>query len=70
MQPMLTMAVRAAKQAGELIAKAAQQLQFVDVEVEAKGINDFVTRVDRDAERLIIENLRKAYPTHSFQGEE
>ncbi|HNE92141.1 MAG TPA: inositol monophosphatase family protein, partial [Agitococcus sp.] len=70
MQPMLTMAVRAAKQAGELIAKAAQQLQFVDVEVEAKGINDFVTRVDRDAERLIIENLRKAYPIHGFQGEE
>ncbi len=70
MQPMLTMAVRAAKQAGELIAKAAQQLQFVDIEVEAKGINDFVTRVDKNAERLIIENLRKAYPIHSFQGEE
>lgn len=70
MQPMLTMAVRAAKQAGELIAKAAQQLQFVDIEVEAKGVNDFVTRVDRDAERLIIETLRKSYPTHGFLGEE
>jgi myo-inositol-1(or 4)-monophosphatase len=37
MQPMLTMAVRAAKQAGQMIAKAAQQLQYIDVEVEAKG---------------------------------
>ena len=70
MQPMLTMAVRAAKQAGQMIAKAAQQLQYIDVEVEAKGVNDFVTRVDRDAERMIIEALRKAYPTHGFQGEE
>jgi len=70
MQPMLTMAVRAAKQAGEMIAKAAHQLQFIDIEVEAKGVNDFVTRVDKDAERIIIENLRKAYPIHSFQAEE
>ncbi len=70
MQPMLTMAVRAAKQAGEMIAKAAQQLQFIDIEVEAKGVNDFVTRVDKDAERIIIESLRKAYPIHSFQAEE
>ncbi len=68
MQPMLTMALRAANLAGDIIAKAADRLDLVDV--EAKGFNDYVTQVDRTAERAIIEFVRKTYPDHAIQAEE
>jgi myo-inositol-1(or 4)-monophosphatase len=68
MQPMLNMALRAARAAGELIAKSSDQVDLVDV--EAKGLNDYVTKVDRVAERAIMDILQKTYPTHSFLGEE
>lgn len=68
MQPMLTMAVRAANLAGDIIAKAADRLDLVDI--EAKGYNDYVTQVDRAAERAIIEFVRKTYPEHAIQAEE
>ena len=53
MQPMLTMALRAANLAADIIAKAADRLDLVDV--QAKGLNDYVTQVDQAAERAIIE---------------
>ena len=68
MQPMLTMALRAANLAADIIAKAADRLDLVDV--EAKGLNDYVTQVDTAAERAIIEFVRKTYPGHSIQAEE
>lgn len=68
MQPMLTMALRAARAAGEIIATSADRIDLMDV--EAKGANDYVTKVDRTAERAILENLKKAYPNHSFYAEE
>lgn len=68
MQPMLTMALRAARAAGQIIAQSAERVDLVDV--EAKGINDYVTKVDRTAERAILEVLQKAYPDHAFKGEE
>ncbi len=68
MQPMLTMALRAARAAGEVIAQSADRIELMDV--EAKGMNDYVTKVDRAAERVILENLKKAYPTHSYYAEE
>lgn len=68
MQPMLNIALRAARKAGELIARAADQLDAITV--DEKGANDFVTEVDRGAEREIIYQLKKAYPDHAFLGEE
>jgi myo-inositol-1(or 4)-monophosphatase len=65
---MLNMALRAARVAGEIIAKASDRIDPVDF--EAKGMNDYVTRVDQAAERSIIDALRKTYPDHSFHGEE
>lgn len=41
MHPMLTIAVRAARAAGQTIMRAYTELDRV--EVSAKGINDFVT---------------------------
>ncbi len=68
MHPMLNMALRAARAAGDVIVRAAERVDLL--QVEQKGHNDFVTDVDRAAEAQIIKVLRKAYPDHAFIGEE
>lgn len=68
MHPMLNIAVRAARKAGNLIAKSYETPDAV--EASQKGSNDFVTNVDRDAEHLIIETIRKSYPQHTIISEE
>lgn len=68
MEPMTNIALRAARRAGELIMRATDNLDRV--EVEAKSANDFVSEVDRAAEQEIFYHLRKAYPDHLFTGEE
>lgn len=68
MHPMLNIAVRAARAAGKVIARSFEQ--YDKFEVTEKSTNDYVTSVDREAERVIIEVLRKSYPDHSFIGEE
>lgn len=68
MHPMLTIAVRAARKAGNLILKAQENPN--SVEVNCKGENDFATNIDRAAEALIIETIKRAYPDHTIVGEE
>ena len=68
MQPMLNIALRAARKAGDIIARSAEQLDRVQIEL--KGGNDFVTEVDRAAEREIIRQLSTTYPDHAILGEE
>ena len=68
MHPMLNIAVRAARKAGNLIAKSYETPDAV--EASQKGSNDFVTNVDRDAEHLIIETIRKSYPQHTIISDE
>jgi len=47
MEPMINIALRAARKAGENIVRASDDLHRF--EVKAKGINDFVTEVDVSA---------------------
>jgi myo-inositol-1(or 4)-monophosphatase len=68
MQPMLNIALRAARQAGEYIVRASDRLDILAV--SEKGTNDYVTEVDRGAEDIIIKLLKKTYPDHSFLAEE
>lgn len=68
MHPMLNIAVRAARSAGNVIVRAFEQHD--KLEVEAKGTNDFVTNVDKAAEQAIIEIIQKAYPDHGIVSEE
>ena len=58
MHPMLTIAVRAARKAGNVIAKHYETPD--SVETSQKGSNDFVTNVDKAAEAIIIETIRKS----------
>ncbi len=66
MQPMTKIALRAVRKAGEIIERAREDLEFIDI--ESKSENDFVTEVDTSAEREILYHLQKAYPDHCFQG--
>ncbi len=68
MHPLLTIAVRAARRAGEIIARSLPRLE--SIEVTAKGRNDFVSEVDRNAEQAIIEIIHQYYPHHAILGEE
>jgi myo-inositol-1(or 4)-monophosphatase len=68
MQPMTTIALRAARKAGEIIARATEQVDLLDV--EEKGVNDFVTEIDKAAEKEVIYHISKAHPDHGFLGEE
>ena len=68
MHPMLINAVKAARKAGAIINRAAQDVSTI--KVMNKTYNDFVSEVDHASEQAIIETLKEAYPNHSFLGEE
>lgn len=68
MHPMLNIAVRAARSAGNIIVRNLDRLDTLTV--QTKDRNDFVSEVDRQAEQEIIGILRKAYPEHGVLAEE
>ena len=59
MHPMLNIAVRAARVAGNIIMRGYEQRD--ELKLEAKGANDFVTQIDRDAEQAIIQKIQQSY---------
>ncbi len=65
---MLTNAVKAARQAGDIINFASRDLGKLTI--QNKSFNDFVSEVDQAAEKAIIDTLKEAYPDHGFLGEE
>lgn len=68
MEPMLNIALRAARKAGELIERSFERRDLI--EIQSKGTNDFVSEVDQKSEKEVIYHLKKAYPDHGFVGEE
>ena len=68
MQPMLNIAVRAARSAGEIILRSADKASHLAV--DSKGKNDFATEIDRLAEKEIISIIKAAYTEHSILAEE
>ena len=68
MHPMLNIAVRAARSAGNVIIRNMDRLDSITV--HTKDRNDYVSEVDRQAEQEIIGILRKAYPDHAILAEE
>lgn len=66
MAPFLETAASIAREAGVLINEfAAKRIGF-----ELKDEHDLVTAADRASEKLIVERLRGAFPTHSIVAEE
>jgi len=68
LHPMINVAVKAARAAGNIINRAA--LDVESVRVSQKQVNDFVTEVDQASEKTIIETLLTAYPGHAIWAEE
>ncbi|MBS1199042.1 MAG: inositol monophosphatase [Proteobacteria bacterium] len=68
MHPVLNIAIKAARRAGQIINRASNDLDII--KVTAKQQNDFVTEVDRTAEAAIIEILKEAYPNYGILAEE
>lgn len=66
MQALLTIAVRAARKAGDFVIREANHISSIT----SKSQHDYVTNVDQAAEQLIIETITNSYPEHSFLGEE
>jgi myo-inositol-1(or 4)-monophosphatase len=68
MHPMLNIAVKAARRAGQIINRAS--MDVAALKVSTKQQNDFVTEVDKAAEAAIIDILLDAYPKHAILAEE
>ncbi|HET6545251.1 MAG TPA: inositol monophosphatase family protein [Rhodanobacteraceae bacterium] len=67
-RPAVTVAVRAARAAGQVIVRHMNRLDSLNV-VEKQRF-DYVSDVDRMAEAEIIRELRRAFPAHAILGEE
>ena len=57
MHPMLNIAIRAARAAGDLIVREMDRVS--DISIDIKGKNDFVTEVDTQAEFTIINIINR-----------
>lgn len=68
MQPMLRIALNAARKAGQIIDRAFREIDAIPY--ENKRVNDFVTAIDRASEKTIIDEIKQAHPRHRFIGEE
>ncbi len=68
MHPLLNIAVRAARVAGDLIVRHLDRVDLL--KVEDKGGHDLVSEVDRQAEARIIGVIHAAYPDHAILAEE
>jgi myo-inositol-1(or 4)-monophosphatase len=65
---MLNIAVRAARSAGDLILRSANNIERLTI--DQKERNDYASEVDRAAEQEIIKIIRTAYPDHAILAEE
>jgi myo-inositol-1(or 4)-monophosphatase len=68
MHPMLMTAIKAARRAATVINRGARDLDMLTVSV--KGPKDFVSEVDRAAEKAIVDTILGVYPDHAILAEE
>ena len=64
----LNLMIKAARKAGRSLVKDFREVE--NLQVSSKGPGDFVSKADREAERIIKEDLLGARPTYGWLGEE
>lgn len=64
----VAVAVKAARLAAREITRAANDRD--SLQIEDKAANDFVTSADKNAEAVIVEELKRAFPHHDILTEE
>lgn len=68
MHPFVNIAIKAARTASRTITRYMERLDRITI--NEKSRNDFVSEVDRLAEKDIIDTIRLAYPQHAIVSEE
>lgn len=68
MEPLLNIAVNAARQAGDIIIRHMEQVDRL--QITAKNSHEYFSEVDIKAEQAIISTIQKAYPQHGILAEE
>ena len=64
----LNLMIKAARRAGRSLVKDFREVE--NLQVSTKGPGDFVSKADREAERMIKEDLMGGRPTYGWLGEE
>lgn len=64
----LNLMIKAARKAGRSLVKDFREVE--NLQVSTKGPGDFVSRADREAERIVREDLMTARPNYGWLGEE
>lgn len=64
----LNLMVKAARKAGRSLVKDFREVE--NLQVSAKGPGDFVTKADREAERILKDELMAGRPNYGWLGEE
>jgi len=67
-KPAVTVMVKAARLAGNVLLRNINKLEALNV--VQKGRMDYASEVDADAEKVIVKELRRAYPEYGVIGEE
>jgi myo-inositol-1(or 4)-monophosphatase len=68
MNSILDVAIQAAKLAGKSIQAAAVDISALNI--EQKTLHDYVSEVDRESERIVVQKIQSEFPTHQIIGEE
>ncbi|GAB4267636.1 MAG: inositol monophosphatase family protein [Pararhodobacter sp.] len=64
----LNLMIKAARKAGRSLVKDFREVE--NLQVSAKGPGDFVSRADREAERILKDELMAGRPNYGWLGEE
>jgi myo-inositol-1(or 4)-monophosphatase len=64
----LEIAVKAVKLAGQIVVEHLGKISQKDIDI--KQASDFVTVVDRESEKIIIDTIKERFPDHLFLAEE
>ena len=67
-KPAVTVMVKAARLAGNVLLRNINKLEALNV--VQKGRMDYASEVDADAEKVIVKELKRAYPEYGVIGEE
>ncbi|MEE9446761.1 MAG: inositol monophosphatase family protein [Arenicellales bacterium] len=68
MDPMLNIGIKAAREASKAMIYSIDHLD--QIKIEKKGRADYVSEIDRQAEKIIIETIHAAYPDHGILAED
>ena len=66
MHPLVTIALRAGRDAADVLAQQSQRLDRIQVVQDAEGKD--VTSVEVDADKSLLYHIQNAYPNHSIES--